>query len=196
MLYRPLYSSDDNRPEYKYALTNIDTAMNIRGQEITYNQYSPNINNGSPFVENEESVFFNQFLTNNFSLINRNKGIVQTYSIDFGAENISDNDFKEPDRIFTDKSNKRFLTATPFFHKNYLIIKSVKNRGENIHCIDTATTQIFDIGAVMNIRPSCIGFDRDSLYFPYEFNADNASDSMKTAYENGENLILKVELPN
>lgn len=194
IFYRPLYSSDDDLPEYRYALTYTDTSLNILHQEIRYTENSPGISNGSPFIENDERLFFHQFLTDRYSSIDRNTGAVRTYGIDFGTDSISVEDLKEPQNIFAEKSNKRYLTTTPFFHRNYLIVTTAQNRIPATYCIDTASGTIHDISRIVGNNPACVGFDTEALYFPCE-SESAVPDSVKQAYESGRCVLLEIQLP-
>lgn len=199
VFYRPCYDLEDFDELFKYAITITDLELNIIKQEIEYNETSPKITNGSPFIENGDKAFFNRFFTYTFSQINRSDSTIVTYAIDCLSEQISPEVNRNYDLIFSEKGDKRFIKSVPIIFKNWLFGRTTKNRESKSFMINLDTKKVYEDNEYLNVYPSGIGFNDNYLFIPYEYSKQNKNDihlpdSIRIASEDGTNVIIKVDL--
>ena len=138
--------------------------------------------------------------TDYFAQINRSDSAKLTYyNIDFLLEKNQPDEREDYDFIFSDKGDKRHLACTPIILKNWIFGFVSMNRKTEYFAINVETKKVCKGSEYLNVYPYVVGFDDEYLLIPYEFSNDNKNeehlpDSVKIASQNGENVIIKVNL--
>lgn len=199
IFHRPRYGSEKPNELFTYAITTTDRDMNILKQEMKYNEHSPKVINPPSFNESGDVAFFHEFLTGYFTQIDRNTTAKTAFGVDFLSEKILPSEIENSELIYSKDGNKRLMNCTPILFKNWIFGRTRMNRKSKNFAINLDTKKIYEDNEYLNVISSSIGFNSNNILIPYEFNDQNKNhanlpDSIQTASENGENVIIKIDI--